>query len=104
MIDNDHILRKEVAMLDTLTDMEVANTIMRANDKAKDGSSVNLLDSRFKDLGMKELAVLDHKSTEYKQLSDYLINSSAANHGLRYRLQVRLHMPLFQTDRRHVTY
>ncbi|KAI0143368.1 poly-ribose polymerase [Pestalotiopsis sp. NC0098] len=87
MIDNDHILRKEVAMLDTLTDMEVANTIMRANDKAKDGSSVNLLDSRFKDLGMKELAVLDHKSTEYKQLSDYLINSSAANHGLRYRLQ-----------------
>ncbi|KAK9777548.1 putative Poly polymerase catalytic domain-containing protein [Seiridium cardinale] len=87
MIDNDDILRKEVAMLDTLTDMEVANTIMRANDKAKDGSSVNLLDSRFKELGMKEFAALEHKSKEYKQLSEYLINSSAAGHGLRYRLQ-----------------
>ncbi|KAH6655132.1 poly polymerase catalytic domain-containing protein [Truncatella angustata] len=87
MIDNDNILRKEVAMLDTLTDMEVANTIMRANDKAKDGASVNLLDSRFKELGLKEFAALDHKSKEYKQLSDYLVNSSAAGHGLRYRLQ-----------------
>lgn len=74
-------------MLDTLTDMEVANTIMRANDKAKDASSVNLLDSRFKDLGLEELAALDHQSDEYKQLQEYLINSSAESHGLKYRLQ-----------------
>lgn len=87
LIDNDDILRKEVAMLDTLTDMEVANTIMRANDKANDGASANLLDSRFKDLGLKEFNPLDHKSKEYKQLSEYLLNSSAPSHGLRYRLQ-----------------
>jgi poly [ADP-ribose] polymerase len=87
LVDNEDLLRKEVAMLDTLTDMEVANTIMRANDKAKDASSVNLLDSRFKDLGLEELEALDHKSDEYKQLQEYLINSSAESHGLKYRLQ-----------------
>jgi poly [ADP-ribose] polymerase 2/3/4 len=86
-VDNEDLLRKEVAMLDTLTDMEVANTIMRANDKAKDASSVNLLDSRFKDLGLEELKALDHKSDEHKQLQEYLINSSAEGHGLKYRLQ-----------------
>ncbi|KAI1847163.1 hypothetical protein JX265_011839 [Neoarthrinium moseri] len=87
MIDNDDILRKEVAMLDTLTDMEVANTIMRANDKSKDSASVNLLDSHFKGLGMKEFTPLERKSDEYKQLSKYLLDSSAASHGLKYRLQ-----------------
>ncbi|KAK7999070.1 hypothetical protein PG991_014745 [Apiospora marii] len=86
-VDNEEMLRKEVAMLDTLTDMEVANTIMRANDKAKDASSVNLLDSRFQELGLQELAALDHKSDEFKQLQSYLIDSSAAGHSLRYRLQ-----------------
>lgn len=87
LVDNEDLLRKEVAMLDTLTDMEVANTIMRANEKAKDASSVNLLDSRFKDLGLEVLEALDHKSDEYKQLQEYLINSSAESHGLKYRLQ-----------------
>ncbi|KAK7912164.1 poly polymerase [Apiospora marii] len=86
-VNNEEMLRKEVDMLDTLTDMEVANTIMRANDKAKDASSVNLLDSRFQELGLQELAALDHKSDEFKQLQSYLIDSSAAGHGLRYRLQ-----------------
>lgn len=86
-VNSEEMLRQEVAMLDTLTEMEVANTIMRANDKAKDASSVNLLDSRFQELGLQELAVLDHKSDEYKQLQAYLVDSSAAGHGLRYRLQ-----------------
>jgi poly [ADP-ribose] polymerase len=87
LVDNDDILRKEVAMLDTLSDMEVANTIMRANDKAKDSSSISLLDSRFKELKMKEFTALDHKSDEYKQLQKYLLDSSASGHGLKYRLQ-----------------
>lgn len=75
-------------MLDTLTDMGVANTIMKSSgDKDKDAESVNVLDKRFQDLGMEEMTVLDHKSSEYKALSDYLVKSSGSNHGIRYRLE-----------------
>lgn len=87
MINNDDILRKEVAMLDTLTDMEVADTIMKATDKAKDGKSVNMLDKHYQDLKLKEMTALDHKSKEYKELQKYLLDSSSTGHGIKYRLQ-----------------
>lgn len=75
LIDNNDLLQKEVAMLDTLSDMEVANNIMKTtNEKARDAESISLLDKRFKQLGMDELTPLDHKSQEYKGLKDYLIN------------------------------
>ncbi|KAI3316532.1 PARP-domain-containing protein [Xylariaceae sp. AK1471] len=87
LIDNDDILRREVAMLDTLTDMEVANTIMNSTSKSKDAASVNRLDSHYRDLKMKELAPLEHSSQEYKEIQKYLIDSSSDAHGLKYRLQ-----------------
>lgn len=75
-------------MLDTLTDMEVANTIMSANpNKSRDGTAISKLDSHFSDLKLKELTALDHKSSEYKDLQKYLIDSSSTGHGLKYRLQ-----------------
>lgn len=75
-------------MLDTLTDMEVANTIMKTTtDKGKDKEAVNLLDKRFSELNLDEMTPLDHKSSEYKTLADYLIKSSGTSHGIRYRLE-----------------
>lgn len=62
-------------MLDTLSDMEVANKIMKTtNEKARDAESVNLLDKRFQQLGLDELTPLKKESTEYQGLKDYLIN------------------------------
>lgn len=87
MIDNHDAITKEVVMLDTLTDMEVANTIMKATDKSKDGKSVSRLDRHFDDLNLKELTALDHKSSEYQQIQKLLLNTSSDGHGLRYRLQ-----------------
>ncbi|KAJ3577239.1 hypothetical protein NPX13_g3329 [Xylaria arbuscula] len=87
LIDNDDLLRREVAMLDTLTDMEVANTIMNSNSKSKDAASVHKLDAHFQNLKLNELAPLDHSTQEYKEIQNYLIDSSAQQHGLRYRLQ-----------------
>ena len=75
-------------MLDTLSDMEVANTIMKTTtDKDKDAQAVNMLDKRFKELNLTEMTPLEHKSSEYKALSDYLIKSSGTSHGIRYRLE-----------------
>ncbi|KAL8927904.1 MAG: hypothetical protein Q9172_001130 [Xanthocarpia lactea] len=85
--DND-ILRKETSMLDTLSDMEVANTIMKTTqDKKKDVEAVNMLDKRFQELNMDEMTPLDHKSDEYKGLANYLIKSSGSTHGIKYRLE-----------------
>ncbi|KAI4216721.1 MAG: hypothetical protein LQ349_009091, partial [Xanthoria aureola] len=88
LIDNNDILRAETSMLDTLSDMEVANTIMKTTqDKKKDVEAVNMLDKRFKELNMDEMTPLDHKSVEYKSLADYLIKSSGTTHGIKYRLE-----------------
>lgn len=95
IIDNNELLRSEIAMLDTLTDMEVANQIMKTTgDKEKDAESVNLLDKRFRELNMNELTALDHKSSEYKALAAYLLKSSETSHGIRYRLE-----DIFRIDR-----
>ena len=65
-INDNERLRKEISMLDTLTDMEVANTIMKTTtDKEKDAESVNLLDKRFQELNLEELTPLEHGSSEY---------------------------------------
>ena len=75
-------------MLDTLTDMEVANTIMKTTtDRNKDADALNMLDKRFKELNLNETTPLDHKSSEYKALADYLIKSSGTSHGIKYRLE-----------------
>ena len=91
LIDNNDILRTEVSMLDTLTDMEVANTIMKSTGdekkKQKEKEAVNALDKRFEELKLEEMTPLDHKSSEYKELSNYLVGSSGTQHGLRYRLE-----------------
>jgi poly [ADP-ribose] polymerase len=75
-------------MLDTLTDMEVANTIMKTTtDKKKDADAINLLDKRFQELNMAEMDPLEHGSSEYKALADYLIKSSGSSHNIKYRLE-----------------
>ncbi len=75
-------------MLDTLSDMEVANNIMKTTtDKKKEADAVNMLDQRFKELKMDEMTPLEHKSDEYKMLADYLVKSSGQTHGIRYHLE-----------------
>ena len=97
MIDDNDILRRETSMLDTLTDMEVANTIMKTSgvDKDKEAERVHVLDKRYQELGMEEMTCLDHKSSEYKALADYLIKSSGTMHGVKYRLE-----DIFRIDRK----
>ncbi|KAI8949859.1 Poly polymerase [Xylaria longipes] len=81
LINNDDMLRREVATLDTLTDMEVANTIMNSNSKSRDATSVHKLDMHFRDLKLKELARLEHSSQEYKKIQTYLLDSKAPVNG-----------------------
>ena len=96
-INNDDILKREVEMLDTLTDMEVANSIMKSGSAkvSKDAEAISIVDKRFNDLGMAEMTALDHGSQEYQELKEYLVSSSGATHGLLYRLE-----DIFRIERR----
>ncbi|KAK0279647.1 hypothetical protein LTR35_008370, partial [Friedmanniomyces endolithicus] len=88
IIDNNDILTREVAMLDTLTDMEVANAIMKtSSERHKDADSVAQIDKRFEQLKLSECEPLDGKSAEYQALKNYLINTAGHTHNIRYRLQ-----------------
>jgi len=88
IIDNNDILTREVAMLDTLTDMEVANAIMKtSSERHKDADSVAQIDKRFEQLKLSECEPLDSKSAEYQALKNYLINTAGHTHNIRYRLQ-----------------
>ena len=53
VIHDDERLMKEIALLESLSDMEIANTIMK--DTAGD-SSINALDRQFAGLGLQEMA------------------------------------------------
>lgn len=74
-------IKKEVELLEALTDMELANEIMT---DSKDGSQINMLDHQFQSLGMEEMTPLEHSSTEFIELQNYLFNSKGSTHALRY--------------------
>ncbi|KAK0963911.1 hypothetical protein LTS01_019096, partial [Friedmanniomyces endolithicus] len=88
IIDNNDILTREVAMLDTLTDMEVANAIMKtSSERHKDADSVAQIDKRFEQWKLSECEPIESKSAEYQALKNYLINTAGHTHNIRYRLQ-----------------
>lgn len=95
-------IQKEIDLLDSLSDMGVANNIM----KESKGAEVNQLDRQFQSLGMNEMTpckfwcclfwhgiselihTVDHASTEFKELAIYLENSRGGTHGIRYKVSL----------------
>lgn len=83
VLDSDAHIKKEVELLEALTDMDVANEIMK---DSREDEEINQLDRQFQSLGMAEMTRLDHKSTEFTELANYLSNSRGATHYLLYQV------------------
>lgn len=83
------MLKKEVELLEALTDMQLANEIMKTakNDKVKQEEKVAMVDRQYEGLGMQEMTPLDHKSNEYKELEDYLVKSAGKTHYIKYEVE-----------------
>lgn len=96
------LIKKEVELLEALTDMDVANDIMK---EALDVDEVNQLDQQFKGLGLKEMSqrkllglmillkskltfTVDHNTKEFQELSNYLKKSSGSTHNIRYQVSI----------------
>lgn len=72
LINNQQLIKKEIALLETLTDMEIANEILKGSKTKQTGDTVHPLDRQFAGLGMQEM-------TPCKFARDFNLISNAAN-------------------------
>ncbi|KAK2804111.1 hypothetical protein FQN50_006739 [Emmonsiellopsis sp. PD_5] len=84
VIGTQDIIKREVELLEALTDMEIANEIIKDSKTSEGG--VHPLDAQFSGLNLNEMSPLERASTEYKELENYLVKSSGHTHYLRYKL------------------
>ncbi|EPS31474.1 hypothetical protein PDE_06429 [Penicillium oxalicum 114-2] len=84
VLSSDAMIKKEVDLLEALTDMDVANEILKVSKEAND--TIHPLDRQFQSLGMQEMTRLDHQSAEFNELTNYLNNSRGATHYMTYEV------------------
>jgi poly [ADP-ribose] polymerase len=85
VIQDQQMLKKEIELLESLSDMKDAALIMKM-DKVGD-DDVHPLDKQYQGLKMEEMTALDPTSQEYSQLHSYLLDSRGATHGHNYRVE-----------------
>jgi poly [ADP-ribose] polymerase len=85
-IVSEEQLKKEIGLLESLSDMKIAEDIMK---EAKSGpkSDVHPLDRQYAGLNMKEMTALDPKSTEFTELAAYLDKTRGHTHGFVYTIE-----------------
>ena len=81
-------IKKEITLLETLTDMQAANEIMKTatGGRSQRQQKMNLLDRQYEGLNMEEMTPLDHSSTEFRELANYLVKSSGETHHISYKV------------------
>ncbi|KAF2849085.1 PARP-domain-containing protein [Plenodomus tracheiphilus IPT5] len=85
VIRDNATLKKEIEVLENLSDMKEAAAMLRS--QLKDDSGVHQLDKQFRGLNMNEMTALDPKSEEFTELDAYLNNSKGATHNMTYAVQ-----------------
>ncbi|EQB52283.1 hypothetical protein CGLO_08092 [Colletotrichum gloeosporioides Cg-14] len=85
IISSGDMLKKELDLLESLSDMKAASDLMKIDRKTI--SNVHPADTQYRSLGMNEMTPLDHKSKEFSLLSDYLNGSKGSTHHVNYRVQ-----------------
>jgi poly [ADP-ribose] polymerase len=85
LISDGNLLKKEVELLESLSDMKDAADIMKIDRKSKD--TVHPLDRQFQGLGMEEMTTLDPNSNEFIALSKYLNETRGSTHRVSYNVQ-----------------
>lgn len=79
------LIKKEIDLLENLTDMQLANEIMKKS--AKQSHHAAQVDQQYHGLGMEEMIPLDSDSAEFRNLQDYLKKSAGQTHGIGYKIQ-----------------
>ncbi|KAI1807311.1 PARP-domain-containing protein [Daldinia bambusicola] len=82
IIRDTTLLKKEIELLESLSDMKDASLLMKNEQKEK----INELDQQFRGLGMNEMTPLEHDSPEFTQLVDYLMDTRGQTHTANYQV------------------
>ncbi|KAL9471041.1 hypothetical protein ACSS6W_008982 [Trichoderma asperelloides] len=85
IIRQNVLLKKEIELLESLSDMKDAAEIMKVDRKATD--NVHPLDKQFQSLGLNEMTPLDPTSAEFQYLSGYLNGTKGETHNHSYKVQ-----------------
>ena len=91
VISTNEQLKKEIELMESLTDLKDADLIMKKEKKTED---VHVLDQRFKGLGLEEMTPLEPSTEEFAGISDYLLNTCGATHSVKYEV-----MDIFRIQR-----
>ena len=84
VISSNDRLKKEIELLESLSDMKDASGIMKAD--GKDTEKMNLLDRQFQGLGMEEMSPLKRDSAEFQELATYLMATRGHTHKADYQI------------------
>ncbi|KAI0404429.1 poly polymerase catalytic domain-containing protein [Xylaria palmicola] len=76
-------LKKEIELLESLSDMKDAALLMKTDKKEE----INELDRQFRGLGLNEMTPLSNTSDEFLQLKDYLMDTRGSTHAANYQVQ-----------------
>lgn len=88
VMDSMDKIKHEIELLEALTDMQLANDLIKnAKKKEQSADEINLLDRQFQGLGLEEMDPVSHNSSEFRELEGYLTKSVGHTHGTSYRIQ-----------------
>ncbi|ENH68847.1 Poly [ADP-ribose] polymerase 2 [Fusarium oxysporum f. sp. cubense race 1] len=85
IIRDNTLLKREIELLESLSDMKDAAEIMKIDRKTRD--TIHPLDRQFQGLGLEEMTPLDHKSSEFSHLKNYLNESRGSTHNMSYTVK-----------------
>ncbi|KAJ4289291.1 hypothetical protein N0V88_007042 [Collariella sp. IMI 366227] len=85
IIRDQAMLKREIELLESLSDMKDAALIMKLDKSLED--DVHPLDKQFQGLNMKEMTPLDADGQEFSLLQNYLNESRGLTHGHKYEVE-----------------
>jgi poly [ADP-ribose] polymerase len=87
-ITNEQQLKREIELLDSLSDMKIAEDIIKeAESRSGNSDDLHPLDRQYAGLGMSEMTPLDRKSTEFIELEAYLQGTRGRTHRIKYEVE-----------------
>lgn len=78
------MLKKEVELLDSLTDLKDADAILKKEREREE--TEHAMDMRYRRLGMREMTPLEHSTGEFISISEYLNSTCGSTHGITYEV------------------
>jgi len=84
VINSQEMLKREVDLLESLSDLKDADNIIRAD--ARTGEQLHPLDARFRGLGMQEMTPLAQDSKEFYEVDQYLQMTRGTTHQVNYKV------------------